>query len=277
MHVQGRGLGLRREFASTLAHEPPRTDFDFLEVVPDNWMRVGGESARIIDALAERYPMVAHSLSLSIGDAQPLDRDYLDRIKAFLDRFGITVYGDHVSLSRDSRGYLYELIPMPRTEASLGFLVAKIRAVQDHLERRIALENISYYHEEPGQMPEAEFLARMIEGAGCALLLDVNNVYVNARNHGWDAQAFLDALPADAVAYYHVAGHLDAGPGERVLDTHGTDVAEAVMSLGAYAVRRFGHRPVVLERDNNVPGLATLCAELNVVYQALVPPKDDTP
>lgn len=270
MHIHGRGLGLRREFASALAHGTLRTDFDFLEVVPDNWMRVGGESARIIEALAARYPMVAHSLSLSIGDAQPLDMDYLDDIKAFLDRFGIDTYGDHVSMSRDSKGYLYDLIPMPRTEASLRFLVEKIRVVQDRLERRIALENISYYVDEPGQIPEAEFLARMLEGSGCALLLDVNNVYVNARNHGWDAVAFLDALPADAVAYYHVAGHLDAGPGERVLDTHGTAVAQAVLSLGAYAVRRFGPRPVVLERDNNVPGLATLCAELNTVHDTLM-------
>jgi len=270
MHIQGRGLGLRREFAVALAHETSCEGFDFLEVVPDNWMRVGGESARVIEALAERYPMVAHSLSLSIGDAQPLDMDYLDDIKAFLDRFGIDTYSDHVSMSRDSRGYLYDLIPMPRTEASLRFLIEKIRAVQDHLERRIALENISYYFEEPGQIPEAEFLARMVEGSGCALLLDVNNVYVNARNHGWDAEAFLDGLPVSAVAYFHVAGHLESGPGERVLDTHGTPVAQAVMSLGAYATRRFGPRPAVLERDNNIPGLATLFAELNAVHQALV-------
>jgi uncharacterized protein (UPF0276 family) len=255
-----------------LAAAPPRRDFDFLEVVPDNWMGLGGESAETFSLIAARYPMVAHSLSLSIGDAQPLDMDYLDAIKAFLDHHGIEWYSDHVAMSRDSRGYLYDLIPMPRTEASLRFLVRKIKAVQHHLERRIALENISYYYEEPGQIPEAEFLTRMVEDSGCALLLDVNNVYVNARNHDWDAQAFLAALPADAVAYYHVAGHVDQGPGRRVLDTHGTSVVDAVKALGALAVERFGARPVVLERDNHVPSLTALLNELNAVHQAMIKP-----
>ncbi|ALI02900.1 DUF692 domain-containing protein [Pseudomonas sp. FW306-02-F02-AA] len=269
MIIQGRGLGLRREFALSLANGPIRNDFDFLEVVPDNWMGLGGESMEQLDAIADKYPMVAHSLSLSIGDAQSLDMDYLRAVKTFLDNYDIAIYSDHVSMSRDSCGYLYELIPVRRTQASLQLMVDKIKAVQDYLSRRIALENISYYYDEEGQMAETEFIARLVDTSGCGLLLDVNNAYVNARNHGFDPRAFIDALPTDAVTYFHVAGHLDNGPQERVLDTHGTDVSAAVLNLGAYAVHRFGEQPIVLERDNNIPSLDELCEELRGIHQAM--------
>jgi len=269
MNVHDRGLGLRREFASALAWGPTRSDVDFLEVVPDNWMGLGGESAQVLEAIAARYPMVAHSLSLSIGDAQPLDWSYLGAVRSFLDRYGIETYSDHVSMSRDSRGYLYELIPVPRNEASLRLMVEKVKAVQDFLARPLALENVSYYVEETGQMGEAEFLSRLVEDSGCALLLDINNVHVNARNHGWNAREFLQALPEDAVSYYHMAGHLDLGPDAQMLDTHGTEVSAAVLQLGALAVRRFGRQPVVLERDNFVPSLDELCVELNAVHRAM--------
>lgn len=269
MNVRGRGLGLRREFASELSAQPKRTDIDFLEVVPDNWMSMGGESVDILENLAAKYPFVAHSLSLSIGDALPFDRDYLGSVRAFLDRFDIAVYGDHFSISRDSRGYLYELIPIPRSPQSAAFIADKIKAVQDFLSRRLLLENISYYYEEDDQMPEAEFIASIIERSGCRLLLDVNNVYVNGRNHGTDPISFLNTLPRDAVGYYHVAGHLDQPEQDRVLDTHGTPVADDVMELGAYAVARFGDLPIVLERDNHLPSLNELCEELAFVHRAM--------
>lgn len=269
MNVCGRGLGLRREFAAELSAQPKRADIDFLEVVPDNWMGIGGESLDTLEKLADKYPFVAHSLSLSIGDAFPLDREYLGGIRAFLDRFGITVYGDHFCISRDSRGYLYELIPIPRSSASAIFIADKISSVQDFLSRRMVLENISYYYEEENQMPEADFIASIIKRCGCGLLLDVNNVYVNGRNHGSDPRAFLNALPSDAVSYYHVAGYLDQPEADQVLDTHGTPVSEDVMELGAYAVKRFGNLPIVLERDNNVPSLEDLCRELSIVHGAM--------
>ena len=272
MIIHGRGLGLRREFASSLAYGPVRNDFDFLEVVPDNWMGLGGESLEQLDAIADKYPLVAHSLSLSIGDAQPLDMKYLGAVKTFLDNYDVAIYSDHISLSRDSCGYLYELIPVARTPASLQLMIDKIKAVQDYLSRRIALENISYYYDEEGQMTEADFIAQLIDASSCGLLLDVNNAYVNARNHGFDPYAFIDALPTDAVTYFHVAGHLDRGPQERVLDTHGTDVSAAVLDLGAYAVHRFGAQPIVLERDNNLPSLDTLCEELRSIHQAMTGP-----
>ncbi len=272
MIIHGRGLGLRREFASSLAYGPVRNDFDFLEVVPDNWMGLGGESLEQLDAIADKYPLVAHSLSLSIGDAQPLDMKYLGAVKTFLDNYDIAIYSDHISLSRDSCGYLYELIPVARTPASLQLMIDKIKAVQDYLSRRIALENISYYYDEEGQMTEADFIAQLIDASSCGLLLDVNNAYVNARNHGFDPHAFIDALPRDAVTYFHVAGHLDRGPQERVLDTHGTDVSAAVLDLGAYAVHRFGAQPIVLERDNNLPSLDTLCEELRSIHQVMTGP-----
>jgi len=269
MTVHGRGLGLRREFASELSAQDKRADIDFLEVVPDNWMTMGGESVEVLDNLAGKYPFVAHSLSLSIGDALPFDREYLGSVRSFLDRFNISIYGDHFSISRDSRGYLYELIPIPRSAASAAFIADKVKTVQDFLSRRLVLENISYYYEEEDQMPEAEFIASIIENSGCGLLLDVNNVYVNGRNHGIDPISYLNTLPQNSVAYYHVAGHLDLPEQDRILDTHGTPVANEVMELGAYAIQRFGDRPIVLERDNHVPLLDELCAELNLVHHAM--------
>lgn len=269
MNVRGRGLGLRREFALELSTQPKRSDVDFLEVVPDNWMGVGGESVETLECLAEKYDFVAHSLSLSIGDAFPLDRDYLSNVRSFLDRFGISIYGDHFSISRDSRGYLYELLPIPRSPASAAFIADKVNEVQDFLSRRLVLENISYYYEEENQMSEAEFIVAVLERSGCGLLLDVNNVYVNGQNHGTNPRAFLDTIPSDAVSYFHVAGHLDEPGQERILDTHGTPVSEDVMELGAYAVARFGNQPIVLERDNHVPSLEELCAELSTVHGAM--------
>lgn len=269
MNVRGRGLGLRREFASELSAQPKRDDVDFLEIVPDNWMGMGGESVDTLNALAAKYPFVAHSLSLSIGDAFPFDRDYLSSVRDFLDQYNITVYGDHFCISRDSRGYLYELIPLPRSSASAAFLADKINAVQDFLSRQLVLENISYYYEDEDQMPEAEFITSIIARSGCGLLLDVNNVYVNSRNHGLDPLVFLNTLPRDAVAYYHVAGHLEQAEQDCILDTHGAPVDPRVMELGAYAVNRFGDLPIVLERDNNVPSLAELCSELSLVHSAM--------
>lgn len=269
MKFQGRGLGLRREFALELSSQPKRDDIDFLEVVPDNWMGVGGQSAEILDKLASMYPFVAHGLSLSIGDAQPPDYHYIHQVRDFLDRFRIDIYSDHLSLSRDSQGYLYELIPLPRSPAGAAYVADKAKTIQDRMGRQLVLENISYYVEEDGQMPEAEFLATVIEHSGCGVLLDVNNVYVNSRNHGTDAVGFLDTLPANAVVYYHFAGHLDQGDDEQVLDTHGTSVSDEVMALGAYAVARFGMRPVVLERDNHIPPLCELCQELGLLWRAM--------
>lgn len=273
MKPLARGLGLRREFAAELCTQPKREDVDFLEVVPDNWMGAGGDSAATLDNLAAKYPFVAHGLSLSIGDALPLDQRYLGAVQAFLERYQISLYSDHLSLSRDQHGYLYELIPLPRTRNAIDWVAGKIGQVQDQLSRQLVLENISFYHQDPGEMPEAEFIAEVVARSGCAILLDVNNLYVNARNHGSDPLALLQALPADAVAYYHLAGHLDPGADQRVLDTHGTPVAPAVLALGRAAVARFGPRPLVLERDNQMPPLATLCDELNLVQRALASPR----
>jgi uncharacterized protein (UPF0276 family) len=275
MNVQGRGLGLRREFALELSAQPKRADIDFLEVVPDNWMGMGGESVDTLERLAAKYPFVAHSLSLSIGDGLPLDRDYLGGVRAFLERFDIAVYGDHFCISRDSHGYLYDLLPVPRNAASATMMVDKIKAVQDFLSRRLVLENISYYYEEENQIPEADFIASILERSGCGLLLDVNNVYVNGRNHGTDPFTFLNTLPQDAVAYYHVAGHLDEPDRDHILDTHGTPVSEEVMELGAYAVTRFGEQPIVLERDNHLPVLDELCKELGDVHFAMTGRADE--
>jgi hypothetical protein len=267
MNINGRGIGLRREFAVELSAQPKRPDIDFLEVVIDNWMGVGGESLDMLENLAEKYPFAGHSLSLSIGDGMPVDFDYLTAIRAFLDRFNITVYSDHFSMSRDRLGYLYELLPVPRSKASALYLVEKIKVSQDILSRRLVLENISYYYEEAAQIPEAEFLTEVIERSGCGLLLDVNNIYVNHLNHGIDPIVFMDKLPRDSVSYYHFAGHLNKPGAPYVLDTHGTAVSHEVLALGEYAMARFGRQPIVLERDNHLPDLDSLCDELNSIHQ----------
>jgi uncharacterized protein (UPF0276 family) len=269
MMPHGRGLALRREFAGELLAQHKRDDIDFLEVTADNWMGLGGESRELIDGLAEKYPLVAHGLSLSIGDALPVDETYLRAIGDFLDRLDIEFYSDHLSLSRDRQGYLYELLPMPRTTASLVNAVEKVKRVQGALCRRIALENTTVYVQDAADIPEDQFIAQLIDASDCRLLLDVNNLYVNARNHGTDPIAFLDAVPCNAVSYVHVAGHQDDGEGALVMDTHGAPVSAAVITLAGYAARRFGARPIVLERDHHVPSLDALCDELASIDVAI--------
>ena len=187
----------------------------------------------------------------------------------FLDEFGIGIYSDHLSLSRDRQGYLYDLMPIPRTPASAMYVADKVKAVQDLISRRLVLENISYYVQDSTHMPDADFVALVIELADCGLLLDVNNVYVNSMNHGTNPYAFIDTIPSKAVTYMHIAGHLDEPGAPRILDTHGSAVTTPVIELGAYAFRRFGELPVVLERDNNLPSLTDLCKELSHICVAM--------
>ncbi len=243
---------------------------DFLEVVPDNWMGLGGQSAETLQTLAGHYPMVAHGLSLSIGDAQDIDWGYLRRVREFLDAYRIDVYSDHLSASRDDQGYMYELVPVPRSAASARHIADKVRRVQEYLGRRLSLENVSSYYRDPHEMAEGEFIAMILQMSGCALLLDINNVYVNSINFNEDPNAFLQCIPEDAVSYYHIAGHAESAGCMPLLDTHGSDVCEEVVDLGKSVVARFGMRPLVLERDNNVPPLPALCDELQRIYASLL-------
>ena len=257
--VCGKGLGLRRPLLDALEADGPGA-IDFLELAPENWVDVGGRSRRRLRALAERVPLVAHGLGLNLGGQAPLDEAWLRRLKDFLDDYRIRCFSEHLSYCADD-GLLYELLPIPFTVEAVGHVAARIRHVQDVLERRIALENISYYCAPGAELGELEFVNAVIAEADCDLLLDVNNIYVNGINHGYDAEAFLAGLPLDRIAYAHVAGHHVQAP-DLLIDTHGAAVVDPVWALLAAAYARCGVFPTLLERDFNLPPLADLSAEI---------------
>lgn len=260
--LQGAGLGLRRALIAPLLEsaEAWRT-IRFLELAPENWMQVGGRLARDLHALAERYPLCAHGLSLSLGGPMPLDDAFLRALKRFLDAHGIADYSEHLSWCSDD-GQLYELLPIPFTGAAVEHVAARIRHVQDVLERRIAVENVSTYARLGGELDEAAFTRAVVERADCLLLLDVNNVHVNSVNHGGDALRLLHGLPLDRVRSLHVAGHQAEAP-DLLVDTHGAPVAGPVWALLAEAYARCGPLPTTLERDFNLPPLPELLEEVD--------------
>jgi len=261
------GLGLRRSLLEPLQAAPAGT-FDFLEAAPENWIGVGGALGEAFADLAGRYPLVCHGLSLSLGGPAALDETFLRRLRGFLDTHDAAIYSEHLSACGDSRGQLYDLLPLPFTEAAVAHVAARIRRVQDVLGRRIAVENISYYAAPFQAMPEIDFVNAVLEAADCDLLLDVNNIVVNATNHGYDAGTFLRALPPARVRYIHVAGHRDEAPDLKI-DTHGAAVSDPVWMLLAEAYRVHGRRPTLLERDFNFPPFAELVDELGTVRRHL--------
>jgi len=275
--VHGAGLGLRRALTGPLAEVQPGA-ISFLEVAPENWMNIGGKLGRQFRSFTERFPFVTHGLSLSIGSPAPLDVAFVRRVKQFLDLHGIRDYTEHLTYCSDD-GHLYDLMPIPFTEAAVKYVSARVRRVQDILGRRIALENASYYVAlgasagdrnsyrgtpavAPGcEMSELEFIRAVIERADCDLLLDVNNIYVNSINHRYDPLEFLHGLPGERIRYVHVAGHYEEAEDLRV-DTHGADVIDPVWDLLDKAYARFGVLPTLLERDFNIPPLAQLLQEI---------------
>ena len=261
--LQGVGLGLRRSMLTELAARDDRLEVDFLEIAPENWIGVGGRFGRRLRDLTARYPLVNHGLSLSLGGPGPLDRAYLERLRRFLDEHAVLCYSEHLSYCSDD-GHLYDLMPIPFTEAAARRVADRIVEVQEALGRRIAVENVSYYAAPGAEMSELEFLNAVLERADCDLMLDVNNIYVNSINHGYDARAFLAGVPAQRVVYMHVAGHYVEAEDLRV-DTHGSDVCAPVWELLAAAYRHCGVRPTVLERDFNIPPLDVLMQEVAVI------------
>ncbi len=257
--VQGAGLGLRRSMLESLA-DAPETAIDFMEVAPENWMGVGGAFGRQFRAFTERYPFVTHGLSLSIGSPSPLDMDFLHRLRNFLCEHDIRLYSEHLSYCSDD-GHLYDLMPIPFTEEAVHYVAGRIRQVQDVLEQRIAIENVSYYAAPGKEMEEIDFINAVLEEADCGLLLDVNNIYVNSVNHGYDAESFLCALPGERIDYFHIAGHYNEDV-DLIVDTHGADVIDPVWALLDKAYAHFGVVPTLLERDFNIPPLADLMIEV---------------
>lgn len=256
----GAGLGLKRELMSQLQAEPPSA-IDFFEVAPENWVGVGGARAKQFAWFAERYPIVAHGLSLSLGGPDALDELLLQRIKGFLEHYQIPLYTEHLAYC-SAQGRLYDLLPIPRTEAAVRHVAARIRRTQDILERRIAIENASYYVASSlDEMSEAAFIRAVLDEADCDLHLDVNNLYVNSVNFGFDPRQLLGQLPGERIVYIHTAGHLRLAQ-DLIVDTHGDAVIDPVWALLEDAYRRFGVFPTLLERDINIPPLAELLPEV---------------
>lgn len=260
LQLDGAGLGLRRELMLPLRAEVPPA-VSFFEVSPENWLDLGGKRALDFRWFTERYPFVAHGLSLSIGGPDPLDVDFLRRMKAFLSEHQIRLYTEHLSYCAD-RGHLYDLFPIPFTEEAVRYTAQRIRQAQDILEQPIAIENASYYVTAPiGEMDELAFICAVVEEADCWLHLDVNNIYVNSVNHGYDPVAFLLGLPGERIVYGHVAGH-DYDSPDLIIDTHGQTVIGPVWQLLDLAYEKFGLFPTLLERDFNIPPLAELVKEV---------------
>ena len=261
--IPGRiGLGLRREFADELI-AAPQAAIDFLEIAPENWMAMGGRHRAQLQAVATRYPIICHGLSLSLGGPAPLDTAFLQNLKQFLNEYQVPLYSEHLSYCTDD-GHLYDLLPIPFTEEAVHYTAQRIREAQDILGRRIAIENVSYYATPGKQLGEAEFVRAVLEEADCNLLLDVNNVYVNSQNHDYDAIDFLRTMPARRIAYIHVAGHF-VEPDGLLIDTHGMPVIDPVWQLLEETYATVGVYPTMVERDFNIPPITELLTETETV------------
>ena len=260
--VHGAGLGLRRAHLGPLLTAIP-PEIDFLEVAPENWLGAGGRLGRVFAEIADSVPLACHGLLLNLGGPDPIDVTYLKRLKPFLERFKVRAYGDHLTFCGES-GLLYELLPMPFTGEAVTHLAARIRQVQDVLERRITVENASYYCALATDLSESDFINGVLAEADCDLLLDINNVFVNCRNHGGDPLAFLQSLPRHRIAYAHIAGHFRTEDG-LIIDTHGESVIDPVWQLLDQAYAHFGVFPTLLERDENIPPLEDVLTEVRQI------------
>lgn len=260
--VTGAGLGLRRSLLNALT-DLTLDDVQFMEVAPENWIHLGGRHGKKFREYTERFPFICHGLSLSIGSTDPLDMNLLDDIKAFIKTHNIHHYSEHLSYCSD-QGHLYDLMPIPFTEEAVKHVASRIRQVQDVLEQRISMENVSYYCAPQQEMSEIEFINAVIDEADCDLLLDVNNIYVNSINHQYDPYDFLNKLPGDRATYIHIAGHYEEAEDLRI-DTHGADVIDPVWQLLEATYEKFGVIPTLLERDFNLPPVSELLEEVQTI------------
>ena len=258
----GHGIGLRPSHYGELLPDDDgaRPHVDWLEVISENFMVPGGNPRRVLRRAREHHPIVLHGVSLSLGSTDPLDGAYLDRLAGLAREIEPAWISDHVCWSSVGGHRAHDLWPLPYTEEALAHLVARIGAVQERLGRRVLVENVSSYLTYTGSvMSEWEFLAELARRADCGLLLDVNNVYVSAHNHGFDALDFIAGVPAERVGQIHLAGHSDHGT--HLLDTHDAPVCEGVWALYREALRRCGKVSTLVEWDDRVPPLADVLAE----------------
>ncbi|MEX1243177.1 MAG: DUF692 domain-containing protein [Thermoanaerobaculia bacterium] len=256
----GFGLGLRPPFYSDAA--AGQVPVDWFELTSENFMVAGGKPLRVLESVRQHYPVALHGVSLNLGGADALDADYLHELAALVQRAEPLWVSDHLCWTRQGEHYLHDLLPLPYTEEVVEHVAHRIGQVQDRLGRRILIENVTSYLEFDSEtLPEWEFLSAVAERADCLILLDVNNVFVSAHNHGFDPRRYLEGVPAARVRQIHLAGHSASGP--LLIDTHDHPIADAVRSLYGEAVRRFGQAAVMIERDDNYPPLAELVRELD--------------
>ena len=255
----GYGLGLRKEhYEAVLNDDPP---VDWFEIISENYMVDGGKPLRYLDSIRSRYPLAMHGVSLSIGSTDTLDLDYLDRLKALIERLQPAWFSDHLCWTGVQGINLHDLMPLPYTEEAIVHVVERVQRVQDHVGRQMLLENVSsYVGYSDSQLSEWDFLREVAERADCLILLDINNIYVSAFNHDFDPYAYLEAMPAERIQQIHLAGHTCGD--DLIIDTHDHPIADPVFELYAAAVERFGRVTTMIERDDRIPPLSDLLDEL---------------
>ncbi|MFN3202046.1 MAG: DUF692 domain-containing protein [Bradymonadia bacterium] len=270
---EGVGIGLRREHFSSIQ----KTDrqIDWLEIIPENFIANGGVGGKTLDACAERWPIGVHGVSMSLGGPDPIDRGHIELVKALLDRLGVPVFTEHLCFATAHGQNFYDLLPLPFTHEAALHIARRVKQVQEMLERPILLENVSTYAIMPGaEMTEGEFVTTVIEEAGCGLMLDVNNVYVNAHNHGTDAHADLQALPLEKTGRIHLAGHKYVG--DLAVDNHGSPVIDPVWQMYSEALHRTGPAPTLIEWDMEIPPLDRVIDEADkarAIWQKFATPE----
>jgi len=262
--VRGVGIGLRSPHHEyILEHRPP---VPWLEVLTDNYLVDGGPRLRLLEAIAERYPVTLHGVGMGLGDTDPLDLDYLRRLHALAERIGPAWISDHLCWCAQGGRHSHELLPLPYTQEAVAHVADRIRQVQDFLGQRLVVENVSSYVEyQSSQMSEWAFLSAVAEAADCEILLDINNIYVSAANHGFSAQVYLEGVPHERVREMHLAGYEDHGT--HLLDSHSQPVHGPVWDLYARAAAYLPHVPTLIEWDNDIPAFARLMAEADKARQ----------
>jgi len=256
----GYGLGLRPEYFQLIVDEHPAVDW--FEILSENYMVGGGKPLYFLDAVAERYPLVMHGVSMSLGSSDDLDFSYLKQLKALAERVKPQWISDHLCWTGVGGHNMHDLMPLPYHEVAVKHVVERIKTVQDFLGRRILIENVSsYLNYQQSDMTEWEFITAIADAADCLVLLDVNNIYVSSRNHQFDPMQFVRGIPAQRVQQIHLAGHSDYG--DYIIDTHDHPVADAVWDLYAKVIALIGERATMIERDDQYPPFAELLAEMN--------------
>lgn len=258
------GLGLRKEIIDEIL-ALKNNQLSFIELAPENWMQTGGKLRQMLLRVSAKFPLTCHGLSLSLGSPEDLDWNFLRELKKFIKEFSIRIYSEHLSYCKIGNAHLYNLLPIPFTQEAVLHLAKRIRQVQDFLERKIAIENITYYCSISPEMKETEFLTHVLNESDCELLLDVNNVYVNAFNHKYDPYEFLKEIPLNKVSYLHIAGH-ERVSSDLIIDTHGSPLIDPVYQLFEWVVAHlFSPVPVLLERDCNFEDFHGLLEEVGAL------------